>query len=241
MSGENKDEILDTILTWGPKSNVKRPKDAFTDLNLVLDIDECMVHTSTDMRKFRDLGIFRDPNLLSLRKRTYRLVIDDLDTPGNANSNDIWGITRPHLYTALSYSFKYFKHIYVWSSGHKRYVNTMVNFIFRDLPKPDGILTNDDCGIYNGDKFYKPLSHLYQKYSHHDLSPKTTIMLDDVPENMRANKGNGIVVPKYQPSPRLDHLKKNDTMFLQFLDWIKSDEVLDSEDIRKCVKPKFTN
>ena len=235
------DEVLDTILTWGPKSNMRRPAKSLTDYNLVLDIDECMVHTSTDMKKFRDLGIYRDPNLLALRKRTYRLTIDDIETPGNPNTNEIWGVTRPHLYTTLSYSFKYFKHIYVWSSGQKRYVNTMVNHLFRDLPKPDGILDNDDCDVYNGDKFYKPLSHLYEKYPHHGLRPETTIHIDDIKANMRANKGNGILIPGYAPNPRIDNLKQNDDALLRFLEWLKSDEVLDCEDIRLIEKPVFNN
>lgn len=236
---ENKPELLDTILTWGPKTNIKRPSESYTDFSLVLDIDETMVHTFTDMKRFRELGIFRDPNLLALRKRAYRLVIDDLENPGSANSNDIWGVTRPHLYTFLSYAFKYFRHIFVWSSGHKRYVHTMVNYLFRDLPKPDAILSNEDCGIYGGNKFYKPLTHLYDKHPHFNLDPATTIFIDDIPANMRSNKGNGIVIPEYNPSPRLEHLQKNETALLNILEWLKSDNVLDCQDIRQVTKPKF--
>jgi hypothetical protein len=231
------EDVLDTIITWQLRGKNNWHSKPITNYNLVLDLDECLVRTFNDVDKLKSLGIFKDPDLLHLRKRTYRDVIYSLDTPGEPDITDIWGVTRPHLYEFLLFSSAYFENIFIWSSGKYDYVHAIVKHIFRDLPKPRGVLTNDDCDVYDKDKLYKPLTWLYEKYKDLNIKPEDTIMLDDFAVNVRSNPQNAIIVPSYAPKMNVKSLCADDTCFYDIMAWLKSEEVLDAEDIRKVKKP----
>src|SRR3990172_13108354 len=54
-----------------------------TNKNLVLDIDETMVRTVSNVEDLYRLGMFTCPSLLPLRRRTYKFKFDNLNsTPG---------------------------------------------------------------------------------------------------------------------------------------------------------------
>ena len=73
------------------------PAVAITNNCIVLDLDQTLIATQDNMSDLYQLKIATDPKLIDLRKRTYHIVIDDLENPGVGTKTEMWGVTRPHL------------------------------------------------------------------------------------------------------------------------------------------------
>ena len=67
-----------------PTLNDGIPSESMTNHSIVLDIDETLVHTMDDHSILNQLGILTNPHLMDLRKRTYKLLLEDVLTKRGA-------------------------------------------------------------------------------------------------------------------------------------------------------------
>lgn len=218
---------------------VKNKKTSITSLAIILDIDETLVRT-TDYDISERNKLLKDKRFLSIRKDIYSIQLYDVLTPkGSGVYSEYWGIDRPHLHEILSFFETYFKYVIVWSAGQKRYVEAMVETIFRDHKKPDLVFTHDDVEyIGNRGDYYKPIDVVYKKAKEMGMciTPKNTLFLDDKKSNFIGYESNGIIIPKFKPTSINNILDRTDIALLQLKQWLITDEVMMSSDIRKVNK-----
>lgn len=216
-----------------------------TDKAIVLDIDECMVHTfddDVDDEHIEKLGIFTKPELEDLRKRIYKLELDDVSSKkGEGHYMEMWGIIRPHIKDFLLFCFSYFRIVGVWSAGLPRYVENIVDFLFKDLPKPHIVFTRDECHK-NTTLCEKPLMKIIDanEFLRSRMSLENTFIVDDQKKSfINNNKDNGVLIPGYQPGTDVDSMRTNDIALQQLKMWFSTPEVRNSEDVRTLDKKKI--
>jgi len=218
-------------------SQRERPKTSISTKHIVIDLDECLVHTFNRYGDYADLGIGKkgitDENIKKLRHRTYVITESDITSePGRGVVSSYWGITRNYVYEFLLFCYQYFETVTVWSAGKYRYVHSIVDHLFKNLPYPDLILTRDDLNAKNR----KPLSTVFQKLksSHPDIGYHNTWLLDDNNHNyIYDNPDNGILIPPFSPSPNIKDMNVIDNRLLQLKAWLEWDEVKESRDVRQ--------
>jgi TFIIF-interacting CTD phosphatase-like protein len=227
----------------------KEPRESLTDLILILDIDETLVHSVEDMNKWKYLRIMTDPNKIDLRSRTFVMNIET--DRGSGKETILWSIKRPHLDEFLIFCLRYFKIIVVWSAGIYDYVHAVEKNIFTH-GEPHAVLTRINChGSLH--KLEKPLWKMvkdlpelseYIKYDEATTSGgptgsdifKNVIIIDDRIFSFSQNPNNGILIPPYDPVLTEEGIRKDDLSLLQIMEWLKTPEVMNSKDIRKVDK-----
>lgn len=213
------------------------PRMSLTNKVIVLDLDQTLIATQDSIESLSDLGIYSNPDLLDLRKRTYRFDLEDMEQPGKGTKYPYWGIIRPHVHEFLIFCFSYFKIVAVWSAGQRQYVESIVDYVFRDLPRPHIVLTHDDI-VYDDVHLYKPLSKLISQHpafaSYLDLSK--IYALDDNSYTFIQNPDNGVLIPEYNPSLNIDAFRRDDPTLLQFRYWLVQPHVLNARDVRDLDK-----
>lgn len=223
----------------------KIPNKPLTDKCIVLDLDETLVHSSEKLENLVDMGIMSHSDLIDLRKRTYRMDIDDVVyKKGTGIKTSMWGITRPNVRQFLIECFSYFKIVAVWSAGRKKYVEAIVDYLFKDLRRPHIIYTYDNCERTSSGLIVKPLRKMINnvkglsKY----MSLKNTFMIDDRTTVYSGfendNPDNGIQIPAYKPDFETTCLKCEDDRLKQLVEWFHQSEVIKSKDVRKLDKSK---
>jgi TFIIF-interacting CTD phosphatase-like protein len=166
-----------------------------TDKNIVLDLDQTLIHSHEKMDNLSRLGILRDSKFLPMRDRTYVLRFED----GGTN----WGIVRPHAEDFLVFCFSYFKHVIVWSAGTEEYVDLVVDYLFRDIRKPDLVYSREDCTLPDDCKdLCKPLTKLIHDEPWLGLTEKNTYFLDDMDYTFRKNERNAIHIPGFDTTTK---------------------------------------
>jgi len=217
------------------------PNTALTDKCIVLDLDETLVHSCEDIDVLKQMGLLRNPQLIDLRKRTYRLNLDDVLTPkGQGIRSDIWGITRPHLNEFLAFCFSYFRIVAVWSAGQPKYVESICDFIFRDLRRPHIIYSWPDCEKVP--HIEKPLQKMIEsepavaKY----MNLSNTFVIDDKHSTFaKVNPKNAILIPRYEPALTVDAFREDEPSLMELKQWFSRPEVTKSKDIRTLDKSKI--
>lgn len=210
---------------------------------VVLDLDETLVHTFDDPKVFKRLEIFSNPNLIDLRRRCYNLYLDDVvSTRGMGIKTEISGITRPHLKEFLQFCFRYFRFVIVWSAGQPKYVEAVVDFIFRDLQKPHLVYSYPTCDHVDSGYIYKPLTKIIN--AEPGLSSYMSLQNSFIIDNTRStfanvNPSNGIHIPDYQPTLTIESLRQDDKALLQIMQWLMKPEVIISPDIRLLDKSRI--
>ena len=139
--------------------------------------------------------------------------------------------------------FNYFKIVAVWSAGQKKYVNGIVNHLFKDIKRPHVIFSYDQCEPV-GESFNKPLQKMIDlvpglnKY----MSLNNTYILDDRKANFDTiNNDNGLLIPPYKPYVNTYTLNKMDIHLNQLMIWFGRDDVINCLDIRKLDKSDIFN
>ena len=175
---------------------------------------------------------------MALRRRTYTLDIEDANgIPGSGGNTEVWGVTRPHLMTFLVFASGYFNNIFIWSAGQIRYVNDVVDFMFRDLDRPTAVYTHDDCDETKDGILTKPLQKMVDAYP--GVNFENTLIVDDRVENFDRNPNNGILIPGYTPRVTIDGLTTDDTALLKLMHWLKQPSVANCSDVRKLNKKRI--
>ena len=216
------------------------PSKPLTNKCIVLDIDETVVHSSEKLGQLRKLGILSDPNLLDLKKRTYLLSLDDVVyKKGTGKKTEMWGITRPHVKEFLIACFSYFRVVAVYSAGKKKYVEAIVDYLFRDIKRPHIIYARDECEAATNGLLIKPLTKMIKqeaglsKYMNLD----NTFILDDRTSVFETvNPNNGIQIPAYKPALNITSLRTDDVALKQLMMWLYLPEVMNSDNIRDLDK-----
>jgi TFIIF-interacting CTD phosphatase-like protein len=218
-----------------------------TDKSIVLDLDETLIHTFHDdgaesLDLLSKLNIFKDPKKIKYRKRLYKLTMENVvDEHGSGKRYQMWGITRPYLKNFLIFCFSYFKIVAVWSAGLPKYVDAMVNYIFRDLPDPHIVFARDKCVSFNG-KLIKPLTKMINDIPelHTVMSLKTTFVIDDRKSTFSKNANNGIKIPAYTPEIKLEDFDQDDTCLYNLVQYFMKDKVRLSKDVQSLPKNIYT-
>lgn len=211
-----------------------------TNKCIVLDLDETLVHTCEDINKLHELKIFNDPQFLDLRTRTYMLNIDDIVEPqGSGIKTYLWGITRPYLYEFLKFCFSYFEVVAIWSAGVPKYVDAIVNFIFKDLPSPHLVFSRNRCIKYS-DTLTKPLQEMITFFNKENINGgmtlENTVLIDDRDDNFLFNPDNGILILPYSPLFDIVSMRENDICLLQLKYWFQQDLVIRSSSLQSLNK-----
>ena len=213
------------------------PHVSLTDKCIVLDLDLTLLCTQDNIQSLFSTEILTNPQLLELRNRVYYFTVEDVGRPGDGEKIDMWGVTRPHIKEFLLFCFSYFKIVAVWSAGQRLYVEAIVNYMFKDLPKPHIIFTADDT-VFQNDHTYKPLSYLMSSNPvvSRIMTPLTTLAIDDNSSTFAYNKDNAVLIPAYSPSPNINSLSRDDPSLLQLKYWLLQPEVVAAQDVRKLNK-----
>jgi len=212
-------------------------KNSQTDHCIVLDLDSTLLCTQEDddLSILQSLNIMNPKNIL-LRNRIYYLSVKDSVKKGDGDSYDFWGTKRPHLKEFLLFCFAHFKVVAVWSAGSYSYVHKIVEHIFKGIKKPHIIFTMDNCDYIDG-YVYKPLDRIFERME--GMNIKNTFAVDDTPSTFSRNEKNGILIPKYEPTPDTFSLMENEDSLEKLQIWFQREDVKNSDDVRKLKKTKI--
>ena len=207
---------------------------SMTDKCIVLDLDECLIHSFPSGSEADFNTMLLHPRNASMRSRLFKIELYDLGDPkGGGDKHVMWGITRPHLKEFILFIFAYFKKVAVWSAGKYDYVHAIVKQIFFGLPQPCMILTYNDIKINRRD-YTKPLDKVMRIDP--DFTEKNTFFLDDKASNFYPYTGNGVTIPRYDPPMNSNGMKIDDIALTQFRYWLSSNQVISNDDIRQLYK-----
>lgn len=180
--------------------------------HVVLDIDECLVHTFTD-----DLDWELYERLKASPKTKNR--VDKVCF----NGANLWFVRRPGLDDFLDFCFAHFETVTVWSAGAPDYVRAIVEKIFK-THKPHLVMTRDHIlrdsitdDIY---AYSKPLMFYFEKMP--QATRETTLLIDDRRENSKYDPENIIHIPEYDVSQDLHEIKQDEGTLLALKEWIES-------------------
>jgi len=150
------------------------------DKNLVIDLDETLLHTYSDRGLFENF----EPKY---GERKFEL-------------DHCYGVLRPNVASFLGWCAGTFKHIGVWSAGQKDYVNDIVDLLFTGR-KPTFVWCWEDCDAYVNDYgtmiYHKPLEFVFDTYP--QFTPRDTIFIDDALHSELCNAGNMITITPFNP------------------------------------------
>ena len=156
-------------------------------MNLVLDLDETLISVTLD-------------------------TIKDYDFRFTIQGARFYGKKRPGLELFLSYVFKHFASVSVWTAATMEYARKVGNNIFtkEQMEKILFFKTRRDLSSDSGKKIYKPLQKIFddQRSITYNITRANTVMVDDRLDFMRFNPGNGIVIPPFKRQVRDKYLPK---------------------------------
>jgi hypothetical protein len=218
-------------------------KEIKTGHYIILDIDECLTRAylgKDDEEGAALLEKMMKPSNIKNRNRFYRVVMKDYDPELKKDIvTDFWGVKRPYLDEFLTFCEKYYKRIIVWSAGTKGYVEHVVAALFKNHRKPYAVLTRDDVVYIDSKKkmYHKPLTVIEKNYPGL-IERRLTFFVDNMVENFKDNRDNGIVIPDFEPDQTIGFSYK-DNYLLDLMKWFMLPEVRESKDVTKLNKDKI--
>ena len=192
------------------------------ELNIVLDLDETLIHT------------YENSNIL---KELYNKGEDKLKKDIIFLSNNLSCIKRPYLDEFISFCFKTFRIVIVWSAGSPEYVKELCEKSFT-LYKPYRIYTKDhikNIGCKRGIcDYHKPLIEIFKENPGMNL--KNTFIVDDKLTNfIQSNPYNGILIPPYEPNTEKEILSDDRALYMLML-YFSDINVIKSKDVQELKK-----
>lgn len=201
---------------------------AATGLCVVLDIDECLLHTFFGKKDLLEL-IKTDPRYLEVRSRLFEIEMYDSDPSapkGTGKKETAWGVFRPHLELFMSFLFAHCYTICFWTAGVKEYADACIQKICRGIKQPFIVMTRDDVeyiptGMPPPDDvdYHKPLAKV-MALDPANIKPSMTIFIDDKGSNFVSAPNNGIQIVPYRPAADIRQLQTDDICLLQVRQWI---------------------
>jgi len=214
-------------------------KPALTDKVIILDLDHTLISTQDHYDLLLKFKIMSDPEHLPLRKRIYYFDLFSTDKIGRGNNDGYWGIVRPDTYEFLYFCFLYFRKVIIWSAGTRDYVHRIVQYLFRNLPSPDLILTRDDVIFNKRGDVEKPITKLMELYPDLNITLENAIFIDDTDTTFFHNKDNAIHIPKYAPGLRIEDFNEQDYVLDKIMTWLLLPEIVETQDFRETDKSEI--
>lgn len=209
---------------------------------VILDIDETLLSTNPNLSTIDDF-------CLKMKKEDinkYNAIIDkiyhiEIEPSEEYSSITLNGVFRPHLQEFLNFCKEHFQIVAIWSAGTKEYVESVIK-LFGDkfLFKPHFYMTKNDL-TYIDDNFYKSLNKIYEekKYLSKIINSNNTIIIDDNENTFKLNVGNAIHIPQFLPDITYDSLTKDENSLLKVMEFLKSDKVMNCQNICEIDKNIF--
>jgi len=218
--------------------------DSLTDKCIYLDLDQTLISTADEkygLDYLYKLKILSNPSLMHIRNRIYHVVVEDLEKPGYGSKYEMWGITRPKLNRFLNFCFGYFKLVIVYSAGKRQYVESIVDHIFKDVEYPHAVLSYDDIKKDKKGNVVKPITSVINAnlLTKQFVKHNNTLGLDDLESTYSENKGNGILIPPYEPDLNEKSLDGDDDYLLRLENWLMLPEVINCKDVRLLDKTQI--
>lgn len=207
-----------------------------TDKCIVLDIDHTCLATMNDAQSISTCKQLTTNHTLGwYTEMMYNGVIYDAsDSVPLGQPYTICGVLRPGVREFINFACNYFKVVAIWSAGRKKYVDMVVELIFKDAPRPpDVIFSYQECTDPYENIMGKPLSKMIGSHpllTKH-MSLKNTIIIDDYPQSFANNPHNGILIPGYHPEVSVDGVRKPDDAWHRITQWFDSPAVRSSTDV----------
>ena len=195
---------------------------------LLLDIDETLVHSFTQLDQYQKLITEERKFYLENRPSFYRLRIPILDNDGNINMFDFWGILRPYLDYFLKAAFENFQLVGIFTAGGESYAREMEKILFGRVGiKPDFIFHKKDLSI-NGKAYHKPIVRTLSKIGI-NTDTKKVLLIDDRIENFIEEPENCLLVPHFNPANIKNFV--HDQSLKKIADFFYTSEFADTEDL----------
>lgn len=208
-----------------------------TDRCIVLDLDLTLISTQRQDVPLSVLtDLLKDVRSLPLRDRIYQFNIENYQGPGVGTIMPMWGIARPHAKEFLSFCDQHFDKVVVWSAGKRPYVEHVVDFLFRDLRRPEVVYNHDMLDPNKGNGMVKTLTTILKEESLTHLDLSKTLALDDNPGTFADNTANGVLIPAYDPYLSIDGFMADDKALPEFQKWLTSHDVTSCSDVRLLAK-----
>lgn len=207
-------------------------RETLTDKTIILDLDNCLLvsffECDSEINSEEAIQkILLDHKSQHLRNRIYKSKVD---------GEKLCGVKREGLDAFLSFCFKYFRYVIVWSAGDSEYVNQMVETVFRGHHRPDYVLSRDHLVNVTEEDYHKPIEVVEKLYPG-IASLNKTVFLDDKEDNFRNNPGNGFTIPQCRIYEKNKSITvKSDTALKCFMNWLKREDVVKCTDITKLNK-----
>lgn len=148
--------------------------------NIVIDLDETLLHTYTDRAKFEAFQPKYGEEKFDLGR--------------------FYGVLRPNVKSFIGWCSGNFKEIGVWSAGQQEYVDEIVDLLFKGR-KPTFVWCWDDCDSYTNEDgravYHKPLEFVFDLIP--GFTPKNTLFIDDSAHSDICNAGNMITITPFNP------------------------------------------
>ena len=209
-------------------------------LNIILDLDECLLHSITDSVKEDNYKNFPHYKKILQEKEFDPQMFKFKYVVNWIKKLNYYSLTfiRPHLQTLITYLFKHYN-VSVWSNGYYTYVDKICDIIFTKSQRKQlkiifgcrGILNNNNFvyDIKNKKKVYKfekhnnwikDLSHLFNNKPYSTIFNKdNTILIDNSIEHLKYNKNNVLNVKDWL------FYEQDDTTLLKIIDFLKSPNI----------------
>lgn len=207
-----------------------------TDKCVVLDIDHTCLATMSDPQAVVSCQRLASDHRLG--RYTEMLYSDTVYDAGDGvplgQPFPVCGVLRPGVKEFIDFACEYFKVVAIWSAGRKKYVDMVVELIFKDAPRPpDVIFSYQQCTDPYENIMGKPLTKMINSHPllQKHMSLANTIIIDDYPQSFIHNPRNGILIPGYHPEVTTDGVQKPDTAWSRITQWFQSEMVRTSTDV----------
>ena len=184
-------DILITLLKKIDTKTYEEINDFFREYILRIDNFEGSIMASSYLKKNKNFKSLPAPYLTYPPSKPYTLVLDLDETLVYFKIKSSKGGTlraRPYLFGFLEEMGHYFELI-IWTSATEAYANSLIDAIEYDKKYFDYVLYREHA-IIIGDDFVKDLTRIGR-------SLDRIIIIDDMPQNFRLQKENGITIKPF--------------------------------------------
>jgi TFIIF-interacting CTD phosphatase-like protein len=126
----------------------------------------------------------------------------DADFIVNVDGITMYGKRRPGLKEFLTYAFRHFETVSVWTAATRPYAVQVLHHIMTPEQRRRLFFfwTREDLEMKYDGSFYKPLDKMFAHPNafRYGMNRGNTLMVDDRWDVMAKNPGNGIVIPAYK-------------------------------------------
>lgn len=178
---------------------------SISDYGIVLDLDETLIRSKKYKIKVSDDLVLS----WLMSGRMFEIKLIDCVTPKGTGVIEYMKVIKRHnLDWFLNWCYDYFRVVIVYSAGKERYVESIVDGIFRYDRHPYIVYHRDNCYEDSNGNTLKPLEKMYKHNPElSDIVPiERMFCLDDNDYTYGDNPQNGILIDKFSPFKDLSKL-----------------------------------